>query len=232
MPPTRPVSIGCITITRSREAFSPPTGLLANSLPRAWPSVCVQLPSLRVAPDTVQPPPEESTCVPPTCQTPSFVRAAARTGLACSSLKRRPRLASVASGWYSSTLRIGLRSTKTTMVSTSGRPSADTLIGTFIGSSAKAGPRTCTRSSNTTLAVPKNSRFRSGHCSEPKGSSPASACAAAHTTLAASRVRTARRLGMPGIVAARAQRFQSGGTPGTAPERISALSPRSRSPAR
>ena len=69
MPPTSPVSIGCITRTRSLDAPEEPwacaIGLPGNSLPLTCPSVCDQLPSLRVAPATVQPPPEESTSVPP-----------------------------------------------------------------------------------------------------------------------------------------------------------------------
>ena len=141
----------------------PGTGVASKTRPLTRPSVCDQLPSLRVLPGTVQPPPAESTQVPPMCQTPSAVRTAARTGLACSSLKRKDTLGSALTGWYSSTLRIGLRSTSTTMRSMPGRSRTDTVIGTFIGSSAKAGPLTCTRSSKTVRASrPRNSRRMSG----------------------------------------------------------------------
>ena len=74
----------------------------------------------RVAPATVQPPPVESTQVPPTCHTPSRVFTSARTGLACSSLNRKLTDGAATSGKYSSTLRIGLRSTSTTSRCTPG----------------------------------------------------------------------------------------------------------------
>ena len=138
--------------------------------PLTWPKVWVQLPSAREPPATVQPPPAESTQVPPTCQSPSAVWASARTGDACSSLKRKLTAGRAATGCSSNTLRIGLRSTSTIRRCTPGR-SAATVIGTFIGSSAKAGPCTRTRGSNCVrAAAPRNSLRKSGHWKDWNGS--------------------------------------------------------------
>ena len=200
MPPTRPVSMGCMMRRRRRAAPSPPGVLLApaNTRPLTWPRVCVQLPSARVAPATVQPPPAESTQAPPTCHRPSAVSTKARTGEACSSLKRKLTAGWAASGCSSSTLRMGLRSTSTTMRCTPGR-SVDTVIGTFIGSSANAGPCTFTRASNCVRArAPRNSFFSSGHWKDLNGSpSKGSAAGVAARTdparLPAAAPRTRRR---------------------------------------
>lgn len=194
MPPTRPVSIGCIRCNRRRV---PPTSGLRKRRPRACIRVCDQLPSLRVAPGTVQPPPAESTRVWPTCQRPSPASTAARTGLACSSLKRNDTVGSASSGSNSSTLRIGLRSTITTMRRMSDRPSTETVIGTVIGSTAKPGPSTLTRSSKTTGWLPRNSRRMSPQVMVRSGSPSKSSSARACHGRAASPVRASAAQRVP-----------------------------------
>ena len=128
---------------------------------------------------TVQPPPVVITQVPPTCHTPSVVRAAARTGEDCCSLMRKASSARAATGRKASTLVIGLKSANTSTSTTSGSAEASTAMGTFMGSSAVSGPITLTRESNTTWAsAPKSWARMSPQRAESSGSGWATASVA------------------------------------------------------
>ena len=107
---------------------------------------------------------------------PSRVCTKARTGEACSMRMRKASMGNALSGSKSSTWRTGLRST-TTRISAMPPPvfaslRASSSRGTFIASSAKAGPVILTKSENTMASRPMNAWRTPGHCMDPSGSPP------------------------------------------------------------
>ena len=198
MPATRPVSIGWMMRKRKRccPAAPPPSPSGSRDHTRPLTSFRRRCHSGELEPKdgAVQPPPAVFTQTLPTCQTPSPVSAAARTGVDCCNLTRKPSLASPRSGKKRSTSLIGLESTNTSTCVTPGTAEASTPIGTLSGFSAVIGATTFTRSSNTTGALPKNSLRMSPQLAEPSGSETGSAIPPVLTNNSVENIRIAENL--------------------------------------
>ena len=110
----RPVSIGMLHAQAQPRQSRRPAAKRALAHFRASPT---SLASPRATAGDEQPPPAASRNTPPTCQTPSEVSAAARTGVPCSIFMRNEivGLRLGVRGEYVSTCWMGLRSAMTTI---------------------------------------------------------------------------------------------------------------------